>query len=135
MQESVDARFEAVARKAGHIQDAVDRVRARAVADGVSVEVGPDGRIIDLVLPDAVLAQSVSRAHERARGRALEQAAVLRRELTADPVVAAALRRFLLAAPGRSNTGAPQQFSGPRPVDVPNPYALPPAVRQRYGLA
>ncbi|MGW4353463.1 hypothetical protein ACWELJ_15405 [Nocardia sp. NPDC004582] len=134
MPNSVDARFEEVARLARHVQDAVERVRACAAVDGVRVEVGFDGRITTLVLPDSGMAQSITRAHERAYARARARVAALRREFTADPAVAAALRRWLPAAAESSNICVSQNSSGSGPAEAPNPYALPFAIRRRYGL-
>ncbi|MGW4529868.1 hypothetical protein ACWEOI_02860 [Nocardia sp. NPDC004340] len=134
MPNSVDARFEEVARLARQVQDAVERVRARAAVDGVRVEVAFDGRIITLVLPDSGMAQSITRAHERAYARARERVAALRREFTADPTVAAALRRWLPAAVEPSNICVSQNSSGSGSAETPNPYALPFAIGRRYGV-
>ncbi|MFD6353925.1 hypothetical protein [Nocardia tengchongensis] len=134
MPNSVEARFEKVARTARRVQDAVERVRARAVVDQVRIEVAADGRITALALPDAVMAQSVSTAHERARIRALERAAALRRELSDDAAVADAVRRLLGAASEASNICVPQNISDAGCADAPNPYALPCAIRRRYGM-
>ncbi|MFE3703756.1 hypothetical protein ACFXO7_38540, partial [Nocardia tengchongensis] len=99
MPNSVEDRLEKVARAARRVQDAVERVRARAVVDQVRIEVAADGRITALALPDAVMAQSVSTAHERARTCALERAAALRRVLSDDAAVAVAARRLRCAPP------------------------------------
>ncbi|MVU79325.1 hypothetical protein GPX89_19025 [Nocardia sp. ET3-3] len=161
---SMDARFEELARKARRVQDAVDGVRARAVVDGVDVEVAADGRITTLTMPDPAVAQSVSRAHGLALGRALKRAAALREELTSDPSVARALRHLVRTTVERSDNAAspPTSASPPDPADIRhrplpvgsdrtnpavsqrvpvgsdddtvNRYALPPRVRRRYGL-
>ncbi|WP_157513876.1 hypothetical protein [Nocardia concava] len=129
-----EGRFEDVARKARRVQDAVERVRGRATVAGVCIEVAADGRITGLELPDSTMAQAVSRAHEQALAHACEQAADLRRELVDDPVVAAAARRFAWTAAAASNSPAPQADSFAPPEDSSNPYALPAAVRRRYGV-
>lgn len=134
MPNSVEARFEKVARAARRVQDAVERVRARAAVDDVRIEVAADGRITALALPDTGMAQSVSNAHERARIRALERAAALRRELTEDSAVTAAVRRLLRAAAESSNICVSQNISDTGCADAPNPYALPCAIRRRYGV-
>ncbi|MFE3105777.1 hypothetical protein [Nocardia tengchongensis] len=134
MPNSVEDRLEKVARAARRVQDAVERVRARAVVDQVRIEVAADGRITALALPDAVMAQSVSTAHERARTCALERAAALRRELSDDAAVADAARRLLGAASETSNSCVAQNISDAGCADAPNPYALPCAIRRRYGM-
>lgn len=134
MPNSVDARFEEVARLARHVQDAVERVRARAAVDGVRIEVAFDGRITTLVLPDSGMAQSVTRAHERAHARVRERVAALRREFTADPTVAAALRRWLPGPVESSSICVSQDISGSDSAEAWNPYALPFAIRRRYGV-
>ncbi|GAB0105231.1 hypothetical protein JMUB6875_42090 [Nocardia sp. JMUB6875] len=129
-----EGRFEDVVRKARRVQDAMERVRGRAAVEDVRIEVAADGRITGLELPDSRMAQAVSRAHARALADVHEQASDLRRELVDDPVVAAAARRFARSAAAASNSRAPQADSFVPPVDSPNPYALPAAVRRRYGM-
>ncbi|MFE3256884.1 hypothetical protein ACFXPS_14160 [Nocardia sp. NPDC059091] len=134
MSRSVEGRFEEIARKARQVQDAIDGVRARADVDGVRIVVAPDGRITALELPDSRMAQAISHAHERALAHALECADRLRGELTADPAVATAWRLLMRPVPESSKTAAPHDDSVVSQVDAPNPYALPAAVRHRYGL-
>lgn len=136
-----EGRFEEVARKARRVQDAIECVRGRAAVGDVRIEVAADGRITALELPDAGIAQAVSRAHERALACARDQAADLRRDLTDDPIVTNALRHFVQStAPSPhtarppANATVPQESSPPPDPEPPNPYALPAVVRHRYGL-
>ncbi|GAB4582797.1 hypothetical protein Ntsu_06290 [Nocardia sp. IFM 10818] len=155
----VRGRFEEIGRKARRVQEAVDRVRGGARVGGVRIEVAADGRITELELPDPAVAQAILFAHEKALRQARERAGELRRELTDDPAVAEAMRRFL-AAEGTTGdrTGAAGDRAGAaigdragsqdragsvaaRPVTDPdddpgyeNPYALPPEVRRRLGM-
>ncbi|APA95355.1 hypothetical protein [Nocardia seriolae] len=131
---SGEGRFEEVARKARRVQDAVAEVRGRAALNGVRIEVEADGRIVGLELPDAALAQVISRAHELALARARERAAELRAELTADPMVAGVLRRLTRALPDLANSPGPQAFPPDGVDEGANGYALPAAIRRRYGL-
>lgn len=125
---SADGRFEEIARKARRVQTAVAGVRGSIVVPGVRIEVAADGRITALELTDPALAQSISVAHTAALAQARDRAAALRRELTNDPGVASALRRFLeVDAP-------PKVLPLDEPDECQNPHALPPEVRRRYGL-
>ncbi|MEV6769866.1 YbaB/EbfC family nucleoid-associated protein [Nocardia sp. NPDC051030] len=156
MAESVEGRFEEIARKARRVQDAVERVRGSAQVAGVRVEVSADGRITALELADPVLAQAIRDAHARALEHASTQVAERRRELAEDPAVAAALRRFLEVgeAPAGVRTPADDPAAAstlprfPEVGEVPadsrnavddwddpgheNPYAFPPDLGRRY---
>ncbi|MFC9993251.1 hypothetical protein [Nocardia sp. NPDC127526] len=156
----MQGRFEEIGRRARRVQEAVDRVRGGARVGGVRIEVAADGRITELELPDPAVAHAVLFAHEKALRQARERAGELRRELTDDPAVAEAMRRFLAAegaagdrvgATAGDQAGAAigdragsQDRAGSaaaRPVTDPgedpgyeNPYALPPEVRRRLGM-
>ncbi|WP_330183696.1 YbaB/EbfC family nucleoid-associated protein [Nocardia sp. NBC_01503] len=146
MSRSGEWRFEEVARKARRVQDAVARVRGTASGEGVRVEVAADGRITRLHLADSALAQAISSAHAEALERATASAVALRRESLEDDTVVRGLRRLLETEP--SDSAAAWEVSARFPASTPtaasygtsvaaeeNPYALPVAVRRRYGLA
>ncbi|NNH73522.1 YbaB/EbfC family nucleoid-associated protein [Nocardia uniformis] len=135
---SEDGRFEEIARKARHVQDAVERVRASVSAPGVRIEVAADGRITGLELTDPTLAEAISAAHSQALRQADERVAKLRRELADDPIVSSMLRRFIASDIATPNSAEPApRWKPAHPEDTDdyeNPHALPPDVRRRYGL-
>ncbi|WP_405488399.1 hypothetical protein [Nocardia sp. NBC_00511] len=124
-----EQRWAGLARKSRRVQDAIEQVRGVATAAGVRVEVAADGRITALELSDPGLAQRVSDAHGRALREVGLRVAELRRVIIEDPVAGSALRFF-----ARLGTVPPEEVADGGRGGA-NPYALPPAVRRRHGLA
>ncbi|WP_067820123.1 hypothetical protein [Nocardia inohanensis] len=133
---SGEADLAEIGARARRLQDLVAGLRATVSASGVRVEVAADGRITALSLPDAALAQVISTAHQRALAEVAAREAELRGDFTADPAVAATIRRFLARDEGAARSSR-SYASGAEPVDSdegpePNPYAFPREVRARY---